>query len=348
MRPSAIAVYLLFLLAAPAVPRNGSPAPVDLRHLERSFWVHASLGLGTQKGYWGPGFPATPAPPEQDVRRAARLLTREYGANRLYLIYNHEMPLEDARRVFAWWRRHCPRSAELVPALVLRMYDKAGTEVFTPDDLRQFCVFLKEKVNRRRIAVYDVYPKRDQGAGLAVLAREFPGGLVRVGLQPGEPLDAPFVSAVEDTWSALCHGKSNDDWIQPGFGAQTLRAWVDERKRGSLPVIWDLVTVAWDYSVTQRGEYPGYDDANKNMPLPAGRNTAAAREILSSADGCRLAGFSSDLFILHANSASQPHDGPSGSFYETLKRGEAYRGYYAAPLAEIAGLYRGLRDGRRP
>ena len=74
---------------------------------------------------------------------------------------------------------------------------------------------------------------------------------------------------------------------------------------------WDLITVAWDYTATDRGGYPGYDDARKNMPLPAGRNALAAR-ILSVAKRQALAGFSSDLFILHVNSRSPTHDGPDG------------------------------------
>ena len=112
------------------------------------------------------------------------------------------------------------------------------------------------------------------------------------------------------------------------------------------PVAWDLIVVAWDYAATERGGYPGYDDAAKNMPLPAGRNRLAAEEILRTAKvGC-MAGFSSDLLILQANSAHPAHDGLQASFYETLKRGEAYRGYYSVPFQEIVAIYNGLRDGK--
>ena len=61
-----------------------------------------------------------------------------------------------------------------------------------------------------------------------------------------------------------------------------------------------------------------------------------------------LAGFSSDLLILQANSAHPAHDGPQASFYETLKRGEAYTGYYSVPFQEIVAIYNGLRDGKSP
>jgi hypothetical protein len=169
-----------------------------------------------------------------------------------------------------------------------------------------------------------------------------------VGLQPGEPLEAPFVAGVEDTWSGMCHGKANDlDWRQPGFGAETLRNWVLARNPETRPIAWDLVVVAWDYTATERGGYPGYDDAEKNMPLPEGRNRMAMELITRTANTKQLAGFSSDLFILHANSRAASHDGEVKSFYECLKRGEDYRGYYGTPFQEIVTLYRELRAQKR-
>jgi len=100
------------------------------------------------------------------------------------------------------------------------------------------------------------------------------------------------------------------------------------------------------FNPTARGEYHGHDDSGKNMPLPAGRNTLAAREILRLAKPEKMAGFSSDLTILQANSLARPHDGHQNSFYETLKRGEGYRGYYGQSLAEVTAIYRALRDGK--
>lgn len=313
--------------------------------LERSYWVHASLGLFTQQNYFGRNFPPTTPPTQEQVTHASRLLTQSYAANRLYLIYHREMPAEDARRVFAWWRQACPKEVEIVPALVLRMYDRAQTTVFATNELSALVDFFRDKINPRQVAIYDIYARRDQGEALAVLARGFPSGLMRVGLQPGEPLEPPFVATVEDTWSALCHGTDNErNWQQPGFGAETLRKWVLARNASLQPIAWDLVTVAWDYSVTKRGSYPGYDDANKNMPLPVGRNRAALKLIRDVAHAPPLAGFSSDLYILHENSRSTPHDGRTKSFYECLKRGEDYHGYYGRPFQEIVTLYRELRD----
>jgi hypothetical protein len=320
----------------------------NLANLERSFWLHASLATKSQKGYWGPAFPASPSPTETDIRNAAKLLTDKYAANRLYLVYHHEIPLQDAEQVFRWWRQYCPEKVQLVPTLVLRMYDEKQTPVFTADELRQLIQFFQPSINGEQIAVYDVYPKRDQGDALRILVEQYPKGLIRVGIQPEEQIDSPYVAAVQDTWSGFCHGKTNAGWLDRGFGAETLRNWVEARNGQGHPISWDLIVVAWDYAATERGGYPGYDDAAKNMPLPAGRNRLATNEILRTAKVGLLSGFSSDLLILQANSANPAHDDPQASFYETLKRGEAYTGYYSVPFQEIVAIYGGLTDGKSP
>jgi len=343
----ALAICLGAVFAFAACAAAEPPAAHNLGRLERSFWLNASLASPTL-GYWGAGFPKARRPSDAEVANAARVLTRDAAANRLYLIYHHELPLHEAREVFLAWRKACPPEVELVPTLVLRMYDKRQTPVFTADELASLCDFFKSHLQARCVAVYDVHAKRDHGAGLAVLAKHFPRGLVRVGLQPGEPLAEPFVAAVEDTWSGFCHGLTNDDWRSAGFGAGTLRKWVAARNSSAAPVAWDLVAVAWDYSATKRGEYPGYDDANKNLPLPAGRNHLAAADILATAAPGKLGGFSSDLLILQLNSVSAAHDGARGAFYETLKQGRLYDGFYDGPWREIMAIYRALRAGHWP
>ncbi|MBI5829821.1 MAG: hypothetical protein HZB20_09860 [Chloroflexi bacterium] len=343
---SLVAVLLRSALSLLIASSIWAADDAPLSKLERSYWLHASLASLPQRGYWGLDFPAATKPTEREIQNAARLLTGDYAANRLYLIYHNELSPADAEQMFASWRRHCPPEVEIVPTLVLCAYDKHKSEVFSTDELGRLAGFFKRTINPARIAIYDVHSGRDQGRGLATLSREFPNGVIRVGIQPDEAIAPPFVAAVQDTWSAFCHGKANDDWQQPGFGAQTLRQWVEKRNTGRQPVAWDLVVVAWDYAATKRGEYPGYDDARKNMPLPAGRNALAAQEILRCAKREVLAGFSSDLFILHVNSRSTPHDRPSGAFYATLKRGEVYRGYYAAPFNEVTAIYRELKQGR--
>jgi hypothetical protein len=320
----------------------------DLPSLERSFWLHASLASVAQRGYWGPSYPPSRSPTESDIRNAAKLLTGRYAANRLYLVYHQEISVEDAEQVLRWWRQHCPEAVQLVPTLVLRMYDKQQTPVFKPEELRRLIEFFKRSSNASQIAVYDVYPNRDQGEAIKYLAAQYSKGLIRVGIQPEEKIERPFVAAVQDTWSGFCHGKTNADWLDKGFGAETLRKWVKDRNQQDQPVAWDLIVVAWDYSATERGGYPGYDDAAKNMPLPAGRNRLAADQILRTAEVGRLAGFSSDLLILQANSQHPAHDGTKTSFYEALKGGEAYRGYYSVPFQEIVAIFNALKAGKTP
>jgi hypothetical protein len=324
-----------------AVGEAGSGAEHVLASLERSFWLHASLAPVTQKGYWGPAFSGSLPPTDQEIRNAAKLLSETYAASRLYLVYHHEIPLEDAERVFTSWRRHY--TVQLVPTLLLRMYDKSQSEVFTPEELRRLVEFFKRTINADQIAIYDVHAHRDQGESLKYLAEQYPKGLIRVGIQPDEKIQPPFVAAVQDTWSGFCHGKTNADWQDRGFGAETLRRWVQQRNQEHGRVVWDLIVVAWDYSATARGGYPGYDDAAKNMPLPAGRNRLAVDEILRTAQG--LGGFSSDLLILQTNSQNRAHDGPT-SFYKTLKRGEVYRGYYSGPFQEIVAILKAIKEGK--
>ena len=124
-----------------------------------------------------------------------------------------------------------PREGQLVPTLVLRMYDQQQTPVFTSDELRRLVEFFQRSINAEQLAVYDVYPKRDQGEALIILAEQYPKGLIRVGIQPEEKIGPPFIAAVQDTWSGFCHGKTNADWLDRGFGAETLRHWVEDRNR---------------------------------------------------------------------------------------------------------------------
>lgn len=343
-RISLASVLLATLGAASAVVERSASAH-DLAKLERSFWLNASLA-SPQLGYWGTGYPMTKRPTDAEIGNAARLLTHDAAANKLYLICHHEMPLTETREVLLAWRKSCPAEVEIVPTLVLRMYDKPATPVFTVGELDELCEFFKTGLAARHVGIYDVYPKRDQAAQIAVLAKHFPSWIVRVGLQPDEKIEPPVTGAVADTWSGFCHGLTNEDWHSPGFGASTLLNWVAARNSGAVPIAWDLIVVAWDYSKTKRGEYPGYDDANKNLPLPAGRNRLAVADILSTAVPGKLAGFSSDLLILQLNSASQPHDGTSGAFYQTLKAGRTYDGFFAAPWNEISAIYRDMRNGR--
>ncbi len=316
--------------------------------LERSFWVHASLTPLPQRGYWGTNFPVAVPPTEQEIENAVGMLTDGYAANRLYLFYHREFGIDEAERTYRFWKKHCPGSVELVPTLLLKMYDEKQTTVFSAAELRRLSHFFKKEIDADVLGIFDILPRRDQGESLTLLAEEYPRGLIRVGLSPEEKASRPFVAAVQDTWSGLCHGTTNADWGDVGFGAEALRRWVRARNGEDTPIVWNLIVVAWDYSTTERGGYPGYDDAAKNMPLPAGRNRLAAEEIRRAAAPGRFAGFSSDLTILQVNSHHPNHDGAEKSFYATLKRGEDYGGYYAVPFREIVSIYREMKTLKEP
>jgi len=78
---------LMLLAIAVASASSSRPAQPNRRltDLERSYWVHASLGWKPHKGYWGMAIAASPPPTEVEVRNAAQLLTGQYAANRLTL-----------------------------------------------------------------------------------------------------------------------------------------------------------------------------------------------------------------------------------------------------------------------
>lgn len=346
-RLTGYATPALALLACAGVAL-ASPQKIDTRWLERSYWIHASLTVRADRGYWGATYARPQAPTAEEIKRAAHTLCDKYGANRLYLIMHNELTIEDAERCLLAWHAGAPRAVQIVPTFVLRMYDHDITPVYTSAEIHRLCTFAKTRIGVRMAAVYDVYPRRNQGACLATLREEFPNAVVRVCVQPGESLEGGWRSAVEDTWSAMCEGRTNADWASPGFGKETLLKWIGERSGEGPTVAWDLIAIAWDYKPTARGTYPGYDDASLNMPLPAGRNALAADLVLRSAEPARLAGFSSDLFIVQANSLSGKHDGPGHTFYEALRSGQPYTGFFAEPLNEIATIYHRLARGQRP
>ncbi|MDH7601005.1 MAG: hypothetical protein QHI38_02550 [Armatimonadota bacterium] len=339
--------------AALSVPKWDCPpndrkwSSAGLRRLERSYWLHASLGASLVKGYWAKDAAVSHIPLQCEINNAARILRTYYAASRLYLIYHNEIAIREFAAILSYWKEACEDNVDIIPTFVLVSYDKTHSQVFSSQELRQVCEAVKA-LGFKVAAVYDVLPNRNQGELLQILADEFPSGLIRLGIQPGEEVTTPFVGAVQDTWSAMCYGKSNTDWYCPGFGAETLHKWIKARNAQTASIAWDLVAVAWDYEATQRGEYPGYDDARKNMPLPAGRNRLAARLILSCAEKAVLRGFSSDLLIIEANSRGGKRDPAAQTLYECLKRGKPYTGYFAKPLDEIASIYRDLANGRLP
>jgi len=80
-------------------------ASTDPKHLERSFQLQVSLSNLPDVGQWSTNFPATAVPSESEIRHAARLLTEDYAANRLYLVYQKEISISDAEHLFSLWRQ---------------------------------------------------------------------------------------------------------------------------------------------------------------------------------------------------------------------------------------------------
>src|SRR4051794_38402965 len=85
------ALLAITLMLVAAVSSSGDPSQREVKHVERSFWLHASLAGQAQQGFLGTNFLSAPVPTETEIRNAARLLTEDYAANRLYLIYHREI-----------------------------------------------------------------------------------------------------------------------------------------------------------------------------------------------------------------------------------------------------------------
>src|SRR5258706_1289299 len=215
----------------------------DLKHLERSFSLHASLATFPQNAVWLTNFPSAAVPMESEIRNAARLLVEDYGANRLYLIYHKEIPLLDAERVFQIWREACPVEVEVVPTFQLETVGPHGAEIFSLIELRRLTEFLKKGVNGFRAAVLYTHPLQTEAA-LKIVSSQFPDGLIRLGVPEREKLEAPFTVAVAETASDLCRGQSNDEWRQSGGGLEQLLKLVAVRNKQPIPVAWDFVVVS--------------------------------------------------------------------------------------------------------
>jgi hypothetical protein len=204
-----------------------------------------------------------------------------------------------------------------------------------------FSVFTE--INSRRLGVFDVYPNRDQGAGPALAAR-LGLRLTDVGLQPGERLPALYeAGGVEDTYGAVCCGRTNELWRRLPCGHALVEQWAGDRMADPRPVAFDLIVVAWDYSLTANGTNPGIDDATKNQALPAGRTKLVVEAIqgVAVASGRALhgLGFSSDLSrskivtILEADGKVPQREGKNRSIYSTLRAGELYWGDEGGPYS---------------
>ena len=68
-------------------------------------------------------------------------------------------------------------------------------------ELAEWAEFFRAKVNPKQLAIYDVYARAQIPAAIQLLSREYPAGLIRVGLQPGDWADVLIEDAGDyDLW----------------------------------------------------------------------------------------------------------------------------------------------------
>lgn len=339
-------MQVFFAMLLSVVSSFASSDSERLKHLERSFSVHASLAALPQNGNWNTNFASLEPPTETQIHNAARLLTQDYSANRLYLVYQKEIPLVEAERVFQTWREACPPEIELVPALVLNGGSTNQPEFFSSLEIRWLSDFFKHQVNPDHIAVFCSGQVGSHELALKILSTNFGTGLVRLDLQPDEMLQAPFGGAIAQTGGALCSAESNEKWQQDGSGLGRLRKWIEARNGQSKTVAWSLVVVGCDHSKSQNDAWFGHSDPERNAAIASGRNGIVVSELLERAKTASFRGFSTDLHAMQLSSQAVSHDGSGYSFYEMLKRGQPYVGYYARPFLEIVNAYGSLRSGK--
>jgi hypothetical protein len=326
--------------------------PVTSYNFQLSAWVDIGL-MGPEespRGYWYPYQAKQPQipPTNLEISNSKNLLRNTYHINQIYLIYHRQFELEQAKQLFKTWRNvfiQRDSTLAIIPALVLQNYGDNGCN-FTNDELSDLATFLKNNVNDKAIAIFEVAP----GSGrtycnqLQLIKNIHGGEIYRLGLQPGEPLVAPFDKAVGDTYGAISAGKTNDLWsISCGFGyptaKKTLEAWVDERVATS-KVAWNFVIVGFNYN---QNPPCGVDTADiGDQPVPSGRNWPLAHNAIVSqypggGNHPNWAGFSMDLSIVAVH--SRLRDSIDNSLYNSFKNGVRYTGYFSTPLDEIATVF---------
>lgn len=355
LRPVLLALCLLLTAAC-------KPRPETRLHagFERSYWVDIDLRQNNGRGYWKPvgSLPPDTAPTQEAVRNAVRELAHRYGGDKIYVVYHRQFEPAQAKELLLAWKEAARRQGvEVVPAVVLEDYAAPSSLNFTEAELTAFARWCIETIHPTEFGIYDVYVRQAAGSlqdgQLAALRAAIGDRLVRLGQQPGEPVNAHYASAVEDTWTAECQGLTNELWKNPVrvngtdlYGRKLLESWVRERLDDrSRRIVWDMIPVAWDYDAPP--DAYGYvcpgDDARTNDPPLAGRIRLCHRSIAGMYPGGTLnpafGGYSCDLHILDANSAGRPE---RPTFYDCLRAGKPYTGNFGSALEQIADLYKSL------
>lgn len=358
--------YLILLVSAFFLCSCGE-AQKEILHpdFELSYWIDIDLRHNPGRGYWKPAdsLPADPVPERRHIANAVRCLRETYGADKLYVVYHRQFEPDAAREVLLRWKEEgVRRGVRIVPTVVPESYATPTTMNFTDSTLCEFAAWCLREIDPDEFGLYDVYvrqaPGSAQDAQMAVLRRAVGDRLVRIGLQPGEELSRHCKAGVEDTWTAECQGLTNELWEHPDsvggtdvYGRKLLESWVRERAEGETRrIVWDMIPVAWDYDepVDPLGYVCPGDDALINNPPVDGRIELCHKYISAGyPDGTmtpKFGGYSCDLHILEANSAGKPE---SPSFYEQLREGKSYTGYFSGAMEQIGGLYKKLGASKR-
>lgn len=334
----------------------GKEAEIE-EHFELSYWVDIDVRHNNGRGYWfnTDSKPEDHTPTEIEIENASHGLSNKYKGDKLYVTYHRQFEIEQAKQVFLYWKKYGDLyGMEIVPTIVLQSYASPSKLNFSNQELVDLMLWCEAYVNSKEFGIYDVYVRQSVGSlqdlQLIEIRRHSNIGLVRVGVQPGEKMNSYFQSGVQDTWSAECQGNTNDLWENPRYykgsnkyGRRLLNDWVNERITGeSRKIIWNLIPVAWDYDAPLDPFsyiFPG-DDALINDPPIPGRLKLSKDYIVSwyqnGTSNKLFGGFSCDLHILEANSYGKPE---RPSFYEQLRSGKEYNGYFSEAMNEIAEVY---------
>ena len=334
--------------------------------IELSYWVDIDMIGYHRRGYWYPysQHSSETIPPASYVENGVKMLAETYKANLLYVFYHRQFEIENAKKVFLEWKKAAEKyGVRIVPTVLLQDYSNTSVPIngplnFTDDELISLAKWFQENFGLE-IGIFDVYTRQSGGSvqdvQLTKLKAAVGDNLVFVGFQPGVTLSQHFKRAVEDTWTAECQGNTNELWSNPlggqNVGRKLLDQWVLDRVRfESRPITWDLIPVAWDYEETTAKDEYGYicpgDNALYNDPPIPGRLKLSKEAIFSHYEGGwknqRLGGLSCDLTILQANSAGCRRD--KTDFYEALRVGKVYEGYFAGAMNEIAEIYESVKN----
>ncbi|WP_126974467.1 hypothetical protein [Gynurincola endophyticus] len=327
---------------------------------ELSYWVDIDVRHNNGRGYWfnRDVMAEDITPTEQEINHSVKALALDYRGNKLYVTYHRQFEIDKAKAVFQYWRLYGDQyNIEIVPTIVLETYATPATMNFTNSELVELAEWCKTNINSKEFGIYDVYVRQSSGSiqdlQLEFLKQHVPIDLVRVGIQPGERLNSYYTSGVQDTWSAECHGITNELWEFPryykgtnNYGRKLLEDWVNARiNEEKRKIIWNLIPVAWDYDEPLDPFsyiFPGDNALTNDPPIP-GRLILSKDYIISwYAEGTsnqQFGGFSCDLHILEANSYGKPE---SPTFYDRIRNNQPYEGYFSEAMKEIGEVYQSL------